>query len=177
MSAVPIFRGEFLLGAIDEANRRYGLELAFHGSPEPVKELLPMMPTWRKGDRRYPDSDTEVVCADPDLFIPVFMALVPRTGEPFGSRVNGDGSRTFYVSECDRAQFTRSVGYVAVLDARAFTRLELGAPKGWPDPVSRRLPELRRTSGITPDYLVEVTFADFVQLLDGLPGSGIEYRP
>ncbi len=174
--SVPVIRGDSLLIILHRVNAQESLGLAFRGDPEPTEEFRPAMPTWRKGDERYPDSDVEVVCADEDLFRPAFMALAPRSGDPFGSRLNPDGSRAFYLAEQNRSRLLSAVGYIAVCSAKDFTRTELGAPVGWPDPISKRLPELRSTSSVTPLFLVEITYRDFEQLLTELPGSTIEFR-
>jgi hypothetical protein len=169
--------GENLLAVHEYYNQRDSFDVAYRGSPRLEAEIEPKLTAWYRDGRVYPDSDVPVVCADRLPLAPLFMALAPRNGLQFGYKGNQEGGVTYALMKSSRAEFQKSVGYVAVMDGADFIEYAgLPVPAGWPGADVSRVAELRSRTGQAVQYAFRVTYDDFESFLNEAAGSQLEYR-
>jgi hypothetical protein len=171
----PIIRGRSAMFVLDSQNREQEHRVLFSGRKNPHTILVPDDIYWNKGEDRYPDSDTSVVCATDDAAIAVFMAIMPSDRTRFGYQGNTDCGSNFYIDAQRMDEFTTGTGYVAIVDDDAFEYIESPPiPENWPGTVIRRLPEYRSKALTVVKFNVQVGYEDFNELLNTQPQSSLQ---
>lgn len=174
--AVPVLRGIGRFAAFSEQNRASG-EFVYHGTTEPFEELVPHMPVWEWQGQKYPDSDVEIISAQEDPLIAVFMALRPRAYKGSGFQPNERGGITIHLPRAARRDFGLATGVVGAVPRENLIEINLDAPSGWPGPeaLKKRVPELRSPESERPRHYFEVSQTDFIGMLAIRPECELVY--